>query len=984
MKKTSQTDGVAEQTEETEPSIWEQNRPLLIFAGGLALMAVTLLLWWGPLDAWHRSQIKHDLQAARQRADNDSPWEALALLKTIVPRIWRTPELAGEVYYLAGVANTELAERVPPGEGGAYRQAALPYLRAAQKRGVPGRYSLDLDLRLGQALSNVGAHTEAVSSLAQALEARRQLQAVIVRRLLQATLQQEPGDLQEARRLAVQWASIPDLARDEQQAARSIQQSLQDGAVEHVRETLADEERQWLPESANVMVTDIDGRAGVLLAIDEPEAAKEFLETQEKRNQAALSFLLKRLMDSSARQNPPDLDAALVYGDQRLALQGLSTDELDEGRLRQAELLLRVGRFVQARELLQQVPSDRPQASIARFLMGKSYFDQAHRTELAALDDWQISHPLLRSYTQLVNRVFRDVDSASDPRSLKQRDWQDVVGDWVRPARIKSLASRASYLRAREYLDQVMSDATIDDESYLGRSLLMLGVIDRALGQAEQSEQSFRRVIAGFPNSDFSRAARFLLADALWCAGDERAITELHRAVAASTSQQARQNPFLSQEELARIFREGWQAFEDVEKHQQAIELAKAYAKYSVAGQAFQMHADSAVQLAEEWMAKAAKQSPADAEALRQKARGYYREAGELYQKVADAVQSSQAYQDYLWQAGLSSFHGQAYERALVTLQEFAKAHGSGARDFLAHLYIARCHMSQRRYEEAREILEAALQRRPRAPNRFEGRIRLAQCYLELARAIGTDESGQPATAASESYAKAELYLRKNTDGLGLDLDPTASEWRESLFALGRLLLEVGRYDEAVTRLHEAVRRFPDDEQALDASYRIAEAYLRSAKQPAKLLDTEQTPLGRSLLQQEELRRLTLAIQHFSTLTDRLVALQGRRPLTSTEKTLLRDCYFNIGEASATSKNWPAAIEAYTTAAYRFQDQPDCLTAYVQIANACWQVGRDAEALSHLRQARYVLSQLDDAVFEGAPLSKQDWKSRLDSMVGDL
>ena len=54
-------------------------------------------------------------------------------------------------------------------------------------------------------------------------------------------------------------------------------------------------------------------------------------------------------------------------------------------------------------------------------------------------------------------------------------------------------------------------------------------------------------------------------------------------------------------------------------------------------------------------------------------------------------------------------------------------------------------------------------------------------------------------------FKEAEQLLLRNLNGDGLT--PASSEWQQSLFTLGFLLYETGRYEEAITKLQEAVDR---------------------------------------------------------------------------------------------------------------------------------------------------------------------------------
>src|SRR5262249_34323697 len=84
-------------------------------------------------------------------------------------------------------------------------------------------------------------------------------------------------------------------------------------------------------------------------------------------------------------------------------------------------------------------------------------------------------------------------------------------------------------------------------------------------------------------------------------------------------------------------------------------------------------------------------------------------------------------------------------------------------------------------------------------------------------------------------YDKTEQLLRSNLeDG---KLTPRSIEWRDSLFALASLMQMQGRYKEAIPRLEEAVARYPDAPQTIEARHLTVEAYRHLALEAEKQMD---------------------------------------------------------------------------------------------------------------------------------------------------
>ena len=86
--------------------------------------------------------------------------------------------------------------------------------------------------------------------------------------------------------------------------------------------------------------------------------------------------------------------------------------------------------------------------------------------------------------------------------------------------------------------------------------------------------------------------------------------------------------------------------------------------------------------------------------------------------------------------------------------------------------------------------------------------------------------------------------------------------------------------------------------------------------------------------------------------------------LTSQEKSILRNADFAAGEVRFELGQYDEAIQAYLTAAYRYQSDPAALLAYQQIANAYQRMNKPTEARRTLRQAKVVLGRIKaDASF---------------------
>ena len=204
----------------------------------------------------------------------------------------------------------------------------------------------------------------------------------------------------------------------------------------------------------------------------------------------------------------------------------------------------------------------------------------------------------------------------------------------------------------------------------------------------------------------------------------------------------------------------------------------------------------------------------------------------------------------------------------------------------LALLGLAQSLVARGEMKEALAILQECIDLDPTSVASFQARLLAAEAHLER-----------------DEFNKAEACLNENLESDFLT--PSSQEWRESLFALGRLLYDAGRNNEAITRLEEAVARYPRDPQALDARYMLAESYWRTA------LATQSVQGG--ITEAERERRLKDALDDPLGYYDQVLEAFERRgaesPLPPWQRGCYRNSYFGRGAravqaGSATSRRF--------------------------------------------------------------------------------
>ncbi len=228
--------------------------------------------------------------------------------------------------------------------------------------------------------------------------------------------------------------------------------------------------------------------------------------------------------------------------------------------------------------------------------------------------------------------------------------------------------------------------------------------------------------------------------------------------------------------------------------------------------------------------------------------------------------------------------------------------------------------------------------------------------------------------------ARAEQLLRYNI--AGSSLKPASPEWKDSLFELGMLLHEQGKYEEAIGTLEDAVERYPQDPQRLVAQYMIGESYRRWAQDLLSDAQHSTTSGEHDKTLQEATKRLNTALNQFEEV-QRAITLKTHDihsdPLMGA---MLRNCYMLEGAVLFDLKKYKEAIEAYSNVSSLYPDEPFVLETFIQIAN-CWRrLDRRDNARGAVQQAQIALDRLppDSDFASTSVLNRDEWRLLLANM----
>ncbi len=339
-----------------------------------------------------------------------------------------------------------------------------------------------------------------------------------------------------------------------------------------------------------------------------------------------------------------------------------------------------------------------------------------------------------------------------------------------------------------------------------------------------------------------------------------------------------------------------------------------------------------------------------------------YRAAGVAFEELAESRFATKSYTSDLWRGAEDFIQGQSFSRAVRLLNQYLE-YEPELRNAQALMRLGQAHLALGQVPQSIAAFEECIEFHPQDGATFQASIDCAKAYWQQG-----------------DTGRAEQLLRQNI--AGSSLKPASPEWKDSLFELGTLLHEQGKYEEAIDTLENAVERYPQDPQRLVAQYMIGESYRRWAQDFLDDARRSSTSSEHDKSLQEATKRLYTALSHFEavqrTITLKTHDIHGD-PLMGS---MLRNCYMLEGAVLFDLQKYKEAIEAYSNVSSLYPDEPFVLETFVQIAN-CWRrLDKHENARGALQQAQIALDRLPKSSdFESTTiLNRDEWRMLLANM----
>lgn len=511
------------------------------------------------------------------------------------------------------------------------------------------------------------------------------------------------------------------------------------------------------------------------------------------------------------------------------------------------------------------------------------------------------------------------------------------------------------YEEARKQFEQIRSNQSADD-SARARATYLLGATLAAVRDFDAARSVWSRCASEFAEFPEAWAARFRGAQIHHrLTKHDLAVDELIACVQQMDNSVRFINPWVTPEEIRRTIDDLWRDCLGRRLFSFCLKLTDAMFGVFPDSDVRSMRAQTYQTWAEVVEQEAASQSREQKEMTRSEARRYYRLAGDEWTWLARCRVGTRAYTEDLWQAGDCYYRGSCFSRASRVLREYLR-HEPRRRNPQALLRLGECLLALGKPNDALLVLYECVEFHARDAASYRARLWAAAAHME-----------------KMEFDRAEAVLIQNLSG---ELAPTSLEWRDSLFALGQLYFQIGRYPEAALRLEEAIRRYPSDPRVPEARYFLAEIHVNQAVGASERAQLQGTQLEQSARVREE---LLAALNEYRAVQAQLDDAWADGDLTPTQRKLIRNVYFGLGDVCYRLGRFGDAIAAYNVITNRFQIEPESLEAYCQIARCYQAMGRQQEARIALEQARIILNRLPQEVQPEltTPFSRVEWADRL-------
>jgi len=775
----------------------------------------------------------------------------------------------------------------------------------------------------------------------------------------------------------------------------------------------------WLfidPKAGPSVDVKLDG-ARQLLKQERAEAANEYLNRllqREKLDQAREAEVHSMLAESLAmwqeqkKISVPENHRRIV--EQILTAQELGAKPTPESNQRMAKSMEALGRPTEAltyyRRAMMQSPdkamrlqrkiidlqlaaddSAGAQASLEEYLGRKEVYGSERSWALGEVAHLNIDKGEFEiARTSLDEALTLSVDSVD----------QGQIKYWLGYCEFKlgNKPEAERYLRVAR--DQLKVQHPLD-----GEAAYLLGRLAQDAGKGEEANSFYGVVLESHPDAKVAPLARLGRGVCrIMAADDENGLADLHDVTAYVSDRESAKKRYkvdvlLGLKQAATILasRENYQGALEAMTYEQSLSapVGAAGANPATSGPPASFYArltdvyEKRADQVERNIPDSIK--PAEKIKREQQVRDLRAKAGDasIAYSRALTVSDDKGYADALWRGVELYDRAGDLSRMIAALEVFAAERPEDAMAPEALLRLGRAYQAAGNFDKAIAAYQRNQFRYPNALAASKSAVPLAQALV---------------AKGPQFYGKAETVLLGVVENNPL-VTPEAQEFRQSLFELAQLYYRTQRFEEALARYEEITQRYPKDERTAQLIFLMGDSYRKSAaalnvdlKAPGSPVAAATTNAvlaaaktgpgakGATTKPLADADPVEVAAAKRSRLTearrlfDKAIEVYRRTPPSGEiDKLYMKlahfyraDCVFDLG-------GYEESIRLYDAAAFRYQDDPSALAAYVQIVNAYCALGKFNEAKTANERAKWLLKKMPAEAFNdgGFTMPKEYW-----------
>ncbi|MDA7979133.1 MAG: tetratricopeptide repeat protein [Pirellulales bacterium] len=510
-------------------------------------------------------------------------------------------------------------------------------------------------------------------------------------------------------------------------------------------------------------------------------------------------------------------------------------------------------------------------------------------------------------------------------RSSELLDEQALADEQFREAlRLFEIAEGRDSLRSRR----------IAGSNYLrAQCLLELQEPEYALVELDEIERRD-------PKSAESIASGFLHAEVLQSQGrPQQAVDKWRTVLDIAIADEQFRNPWLSKGQIADRLNKAVRRFWFSEDYTEASLLLRSDLHFIPREESERLLAETYQKHADFLLKKAKTEDKGAAEKTRLQARVQDQRAGHVLSRLARLRAATRQYPNDLWASAQAYLRAEDARNAIRVLDQYILHEAANERTAEALLYLARSHLQLGDASIARQIANKCVEQFPKNPVRYKARLVASQAAIEM-----------------DDLESGETPL---IDNLERDLlEPKSSEWRQSLFDLGKLLYLEQKWGDAEIRLTEAVRRYPQDERSWEARYLLAETLRHQAERDRNRSANSAVESQRVGAARSALSRLQDAVAQTDITLAGLLQRARQEELSKTDQYLLRNTSFLRAKLLTDLNRYEDAAQAYREFINRYYGRAETLDAYLAVATVFRRMNQDSEARTAIAQAYETLQAL--------------------------